>query len=193
MRRIQTLAEFRQLVVTYFNHSQPNDLSAQQRIEDDDARAARRKINILLERVRNTILAANVTTFFDWRMPMGRGSQVVDLVMNIFNLGQMNIPPNYVTDYLERAIGVYDADRQSAIIRTLNPFWWAMRGLLWLAGIPFRILNSAGIDTSNIEGGFIGTLVKAAIVMVTGLAATLTALSLLGLLDAVKVMLGLEQ
>ena len=69
--------------------------------------------------------------------------------------------------------------------KLFNPFYWLGWVLTWIAEVPFRILGSAGFDAAKIEGSLWGKIVKATIQFIAVLAAALTVLDKLDLLDPV--------
>ena len=118
--------------------------------------------------------------------------QEIDLFLNLFELDRYHISANHAVGFIEMALGVYQSDRTAALRRTINPFWWLFRWLLWFARIPFLVLSAMGFDTARAEGSALGKFFKL-VTATTGLAAALlTILSLLGWLPEVKALLGIK-
>lgn len=146
-KRIDVLANFRTLVVEYFNNSRLEGFVGN-RIEQPPAKAARVEINKLLAKVEPIVSAAHVFTVVTWTPAPAVGGYIqhVELVHNIFNLGHFEIPPTQVIDILDQAIGVYENNRQKAQIRLYNPLFYVGLLLDWIAKSPFTIARRAGFD-----------------------------------------------
>ncbi|KCZ88533.1 hypothetical protein HJA_09199 [Hyphomonas jannaschiana VP2] len=84
----------------------------------------------------------------------------MDPIANLFRLYRYQMDPHFVTDAVEAAVGVYDRDFLSALIRTLNPLWWAWKLVGWLASLPFALIGAAGFNRAAAEGSVIGKLFK---------------------------------
>ena len=112
----------------------------------------------------------------------------IDLLLNLFELDRYQISANSVVGVIEMALGVYRSDRTAALRRTINPFWWLFRGLLWFTRIPFVFLGAMGFDVARAEGSAFGKFVK----LVTATAALLTILNYMGWLPAAKALLRIE-
>ena len=70
--------------------------------------------------------------------------------------------------------------------RTLNPFWWLGKLIIWIAHAPFFLLAAAGFDSEKAERSTIGKLVSLVFAMTTFLAAVLAILDRLGFLTQLK-------
>ena len=110
-------------------------------IENTEAVQARQRINSTVDQAQRIIEAAGIPPSMRWMPPrmMGGHVQQINLLLNLFELDRFQIPSQNAVDFIERAIGVYQSDRMAAIRRTINPFWWLFRGLLWFARIPFVV------------------------------------------------------
>lgn len=188
--RLTFLQTFYVDVVAYFNNSKA-EWMVSGRIEQDEAVDARRRINLTLQKARRVISSSGVSSTINYQPPPAVGGYVqnVDVILNIFNIGQFQIPPETVTGILEQSIGVYTDEVAAAWKRTLNPFWWIGRFLAWFARIPFAVLRSAGFDADRAEnsiGGKLVTLITGAIPLV---AALLTIVHRLGYLEELKALL----
>ena len=121
-RRLERLVDFRNLVLTYFDHSEAHWM-AEERTEQPDAQSARVRINRLMDEVHDIILYSSVRPTIQWSPPpvIGGYIQNVDLVQNLFNLHQFQISPNHVLDFIDRSIGIYEANARPAFLRTISP------------------------------------------------------------------------
>ena len=117
--------EFRDLVTVYFENSTLNMMNGTY-TENQEAREARTEINIIIKEIYEVIRLANIKTSAASTSSLahGRKGQNIDLIMNIFNLGRNEIPPEAAREYIEEAIDVYKSNRLPSFIRTLNPFFW---------------------------------------------------------------------
>ncbi len=182
-RRLQILKKFHSDVVIYFNSPKKTE-SVQ----------ARERITHTVDWAHHIIYGANVNPIIKWRAPsnVGRYTHDVDVIYNVFKLDEFEIPESQVTDLIERAIGVYQSTRRAALFRTINPFWWLFRLLMWFARIPFIVLDEIGFPTTSWEGSLLGKRLK---VLLLGVGTVLLGVgTTLGnfLLSWLKVQLGME-
>ena len=186
-RRLERLAEFRSLVLSYFENSEAHWM-AQERTERPDAQSARVRINRLMDEMHDIILLSGVRPAIQWSPPpmVGGYIQNVDLVQNLFNLHRFQIPPNHVLDFIDRSIGIYEANTRPAFLRTINPLFYLGQLFDWVAGLPFALLGRLGFSRSKAEESGLGRLVKGLLYLVTVTASALTVLQLLGYLELVK-------
>ena len=152
-RRCNVLVEFRNDVVSYFNNSSARGIGAD-RTENAEAVQARWRINNILDQTHRIIEAAGIPQTITWTPPPAVGGYVhqIHMILNLFEFARFQIPPGNAVDLIERAIGVYQANRRAALVRTINPFWWLFCGLLWFARIPFVFLGAVGFDAARAEG-----------------------------------------
>ena len=192
-RRLRVLEEFRNDVVSYFNNSSPLGIGEGRR-EGTEAVQARQRINLTVPQAHHIIEAAGIAPSMRWMPPrmMGGHVQQINLLLNLFELDRFQIPSQNAVDFIERAIGVYQSDRMAAIRRTINPFWWLFRGLLWFARIPFVVLGAVGFDAARMERSVLGRFFKAILTLLLATSALLKILNLLGWLPAAKALLGIE-
>ena len=192
-RRLRVLEEFRNDVVSYFNNSSPLGIGEGRR-EGTEAVQARQRINLTVPQAHHIIEAAGIAPSMRWMPPrmMGGHVQQINLLLNLFELDRFQIPSQNAVDFIERAIGVYQSDRMAAIRRTINPFWWLFRGLLWFARIPFVVLGAVGFDAARMERSVLGKFFKAIIALVGLAAALLTIFNEPGWWTAAKALLGIE-
>ena len=188
-RRLEVLGEFRNDVVSYFNNSH-SEWMTKARIENAEAVQARQRINSTADQAQRIIKAAGIPQIIIWTPPPAVGGYVqqVHVFSNLFELARFQIPPKNAVDFIERALGVYQSDRTAAKRRTVNPFWWLNRSLLWLLSIPFVFLGKIGFDAARAEGSVWGKFFK----LLVAASALLTILNLLGWLPAAKSLLGIE-
>lgn len=184
-RRMAKIMTFRNQVVEYFNNCKYEMFEA---IPNDQAGKLRIEINKSLDEVAEMVHAAGVSTWMLYDPAPVRGGYRgnVDVLLNIFNLAYLQIKPNVICDHLERAYGVYERNRRPAKIRFINPFFYLSRILEFIVEIPFAILGRMGFDRGKAESSLVGRIVKGIFQLVVYLAALLTALHYLGLLDGIK-------
>ena len=70
----------------------------------------------------------------------------VNLIDGIFTLLNIEINPQHLLDYVERVIGIYQADLVAALIRTCNPFFYL--GLLFdvVSDLPAIAISKLGYN-----------------------------------------------
>ncbi len=123
--RLKLLREFLELVAAYFENSTLNMMNGIY-TENPEARDARSAINLIIKEVYEIIRLADIKTSASSTSSLahGRKGQNIDLIMNIFNLGRNEIPPEAAMEYIEEAIDVYKSNRLPSFIRTINPIFW---------------------------------------------------------------------
>lgn len=141
--------EFHALVVEYF-------------FSKDAPPDTRNNINVRLAQAHRYVRDTGVPFVLTHYPAPAIGGYVknVDVIQNIFHLRSSSIPPQHITDVIEQAIGVYDDDRQAALFRTFNPFFWIWKTLSAISRIPFTLLENAGLHGKKLEESFLGKLVK---------------------------------
>lgn len=139
-------------------------------------------INRLVEDVSAIIFAARISPVFHWEPPaiVGGPKRKIDVVANLFHLADFDIPEVTVLDTVDRAIGKYEKDQTSTLMRTINPIYWIARILDYTVRIPFLFLRRAGFDVGRIEASFLGRTVRFVVYVVIAFAALLQVFSLLG-------------
>lgn len=152
-RRAERLTEFRDAVITYFDDSEYR-WQANARNEGEKAKEARQKINLMLNEICEIVRAAEVGSKLQWR-----SGHITDILSNLFTLGPP-VTPEQKLDLIDRAIGVYKTNHRKSVIRTFNPFWWLGRALTWFAGLPFKLVASAGFNAAKAENSLPGRLAK---------------------------------
>ncbi len=133
--RLKVLIEFRDLVIKYFDNSRLNMMSGNY-IEKQEAKEARATINFIMNRAYKIIRLADIKTsaVSTPSLAVTGHCQNIDLILNIFNLGRNDIPPNAAIDYIERAIEVYKSNRLLSLMRTINPFFLVAVILNYIVG-----------------------------------------------------------
>lgn len=190
-RRLGVLVEFRNLLVEYYNNVEY--VSCLQTQPNNAGIRARMRINAILDDVRESMAIAGFNPTIDYSDPpaVGGRQRFISLLDNLFNLSRFSIPPEILIDVAEQAIGKYERNRNRAVMRTINPFFWLNQLLASIFGFPFRLLASAGlVDESTLDSNDTLRIVKAIVVFI-GTSATytvsfITIAEKLGYLDALK-------
>ncbi|MEX2491035.1 MAG: hypothetical protein WD425_04660, partial [Nitrospirales bacterium] len=146
-RRLKLLKDFRGLVVTYFDNSDYS-WQVEGRIEKPLGKSTRERINLNLNQVYPVVILGDVSPVMQWTPPPAIGGYIqnIDLLLNIFNLHNYQLPYNELLGYLDRAIGAYEADQSNSWVRTFNPFWWVNQLLIWVTHLPFKFLGLHQIE-----------------------------------------------
>lgn len=186
------LIEFRNLVVEYFNNASAGEFSDELQ-ENETARRARRKINLMSNRVSRWAAATGHDSEVFYReAPMHGGrAYPIHMIANVFNLSKLRLEPRALADILENAIGVYQDDAARALVRTFNPLFWVGRLFDAVASLPFTLLGRIGFNQDKAEASVLGRIIKSALYLVQVAAAFLAVLDKLNLLDRFKHRLGL--
>ena len=186
-RRLDKLAEFRALVIHYFNNSRAESM-VDERIEKPEAGGARVKINRMMDETHDIILYSGVNPSIRYTPPavVGGYIQNIDLVQNVFNLHRFQITANNLLDFVDRSIGIYESNKRPALLRAINPFFYLGLAFDLVARIPFVLIGRAGFNRQKVEESLAGRLVKGSIYIVTALASLLTVLQLLDYLEPFK-------
>ena len=191
-KRLEVLEAFYSDTRDYYNSSRA-DWRVDGRIEEDAAKSARKRINFSLHKAHDAIRSSGVSTIITYTPApiVGGPTQNLDLVLNLFNIGEYQIAPDSVIGIIEQSLGVYRDDVSAAWWRTLNPFWWFGKFLSWFAAIPFTVIGKAGFDAHRAEQSIIGKLLFLVFYLIPIIASLLTIFDLLDLLEKIKVLLGL--
>ena len=141
--RARDLRRFRGLVETYFEQAEyvADDLPA----DWEGARAARSQINQMLPRVIQIVHAAGLET--PPANIVGSSLTIADpaVLRNIFGARFADGADQEILDVIDMALGMYEASRFNALVRTANPFHYAISALAFVAGIPRRALMAFGL------------------------------------------------
>ncbi|MDE0092196.1 MAG: hypothetical protein OXN83_02790 [Oligoflexia bacterium] len=188
---LNKLIEFRNLVVDYSKNLSYNPYFPPTRrdlVENQKAINIRTEINKVIDSVRKILLEANIPVGIIYSFPPAAGGRItnLDLLLNIFNLKDYDVPLQQLIDIIDRGIGVYSDDKIWSIIRTFNPINYFMRLLEFIFNIPFNLLKNIGFDTQKIETNFIVKTIKFIYLCICSLVSFLTLLNLLGYLEKFK-------
>jgi hypothetical protein len=184
--RIEFLTITRDEIVKYFNDTSTS-YTGLERSEGQGAVKLRSKINLNIHKAREYVFATGVNPYIYYTPPpmVGGHASNIDLFLNIFNLAIFQLDPRLLTDAIEQALGKYDNEQKSAIIRTFNPFWWLFKLIKSIAYFPFWILQSAGVNTTKFERSFFGKIIKLIFDLAVFIAAVLAILAAFGWQDTV--------
>ena len=148
LHRVRELRLFREAVETYFERSERdvNDVP----MDWQGAQAARSRINQMLPRIIDVVRAAGLGSLAgtaastDPGVALGR----VEVLQRIFSARLGDGLDQEIFDVLDMAVGVYEGDRFAAMLRTINPLYYAGTALAFLARVPRRILAALGVRFS---------------------------------------------
>jgi len=140
--RVRDLRLFRARVRAYFEQFEYDvqDLP----IDWDSVRTARAEIHRMLPRIAQIVRAADLgaSTAGSMRSPAARA---VEILHDIFSPRYAEGEYQEILDVIDMAIGVYDASRYGALLRTVNPFYYVATALRFLAGLPRGGLVAIGV------------------------------------------------
>lgn len=144
LHRSRELREFRKWVEVYFERADrdPDDVI----FDAEGARTARSHINRMLPRVLGIVRAAGIggSPFRDTNTDPGQLLGRMDVLHRIFNARPGDGLDQQIYDLLDMAIGVYDGDRPVALVRSVNPLYYAGRILSWFSRGPRRFFSALG-------------------------------------------------
>lgn len=140
--RARELRRFRELVESYFERVQ---LADEMPVDWDGVRAARAQINQMLPRVLQIVHAAGLDAPTADTPDPAPSVADVRVLRKIFVARYADGRDQEILDVIDMALGVYEASRFEAMIRTVNPFHYVMRALVFLARIPRRTLVALGL------------------------------------------------
>ena len=185
-RRVEKLIKFRALLEKYFTNCTtgylPTDIC-----ENTEAKEARVDINLCLDECNEIIMKTGILPIIIWTPPpsISRGKIEVNTILSLFMISEYQIQPRTVLDFCERAIGIYRSNHRPSRRRTFNPFFWIGTFATGLVELPFKFLGELGFSQSRIESSLIGRVTKGTLYLITVLAAMLTILHFLDLLEPV--------
>ncbi|MGE0554845.1 MAG: hypothetical protein AB7R55_15555 [Gemmatimonadales bacterium] len=139
--RVRELRTFRDLVELYFDRAQRDGDDVP--LDYEGARDARSRINRMLPRVVQIIRAAEVGaspragSVTDPGVPRGR----VDVLNRVFSAPYTPGVEQEIFDVIDMALGVYDANRFMALVRTVNPLHYAGMAVGLVTGGPRRLVS----------------------------------------------------
>lgn len=183
VRRIDFLIQTKKDIAEYFKGLSYDFMGHPS--ENDEASRLRQKINQNLRKITRYIVATGTSSSIFYTPPPAIGGIQgdIDLVSNMFNLSRFDISPNMLIDKIDQSIGIYNDEKIRALIRTLNPFWWAWKLIKKIVRFPFFLIQEAGFNTSKIERSFVGKLYSFISSVIVLLAALLAILSAFGYQD----------
>jgi hypothetical protein len=145
LHRSRELREFRKWVEVYFERSDrdPDDII----FDAEGARNARSQINRMLPRILGIVRAAGIggTPLRDSNTDPGQIFGRMEVLHRIFTARPGDGLDQQVYDLLDMAIGVYDGDRPVALVRSINPLYYAGRILSWFGRGPRRLFSALGL------------------------------------------------
>lgn len=193
-RRLEALYEFRNLLIEYYNNVEQVDYLRV--APNDQALAARRRINEIMDMVRTTMYSAGLDTMVTVRDPavIGGRSRSLSLLENWNLIPTFDGDPNVLLDFVEQAIGKYKNNNGKAIRRTFNPFFWLNELIEYVLGIPFRFLVNVGlVKKTTLENNSVWGLLRAIVLfigtLITYAVGVLTIAEKLGYQNAIKVLI----
>ena len=166
--RRKILRDYRSLIEKYFRDIDYNEYS-RNIIDSDDSKEIRRKLNNQNESIQSIFREVGASPIVVYTPPPAIGGYIqnINLVDNLFNLQKFDIEIQALVDFIDQVDGVYQQDFISSIVRTINPFYWLGKLLELIARVPFFFLGSIGLNQKQIEGCFVGKLVKLIIKLFT--------------------------
>jgi hypothetical protein len=140
--RVRDLRTFRERVRTYFEQSEYDTPDTP--VDWEGVRAARAGIHRMLPRIVQIVQAADldVTTV---ALPRSAAGRALEILHGIFSDRYAHGEYQEILDVIDMTVGVYDATRYGALLRTVNPFHYLGAALRYLAGLPFRTLVAFGL------------------------------------------------
>jgi hypothetical protein len=141
---VRELREFREAVERYFICAERdvNEVPA----DWQGALAARASINRLLPRIIQIVNAAGLSgPVTDTPNPEVRAVGRAELLQQIFSSRYGDGGEQEIFDFLDMVTGVYQGGRYAAMVRTINPVFYAGSLLSYLARVPKRILLAMGL------------------------------------------------
>ena len=173
--RQSKLSEFRNLAIEYFSNVTSDFIGVR---ENQEAMKVRPSINFKIQKVHSIILASRINPILIHSPPPAIGGRIqnLDLIENIFLLHSYDVEPNYLFDFIDRSIGIYNDDAISSLLRTINPFFWVSLIFAYVVSLPFKLLGELGFNQSKIESSVMGRGVKVLLYLITLIASLYTIL-----------------
>jgi len=140
--RARDLRIFRARVLAYFAQFEydENDLP----VDLEAVRALRAEINRLLPRIVQIVQAADLGSASPGSV-QHPAARAVEILNNIFSDRYAHGAYQEILDVTDMTIGVYDANKPAAWLRTVNPFHYVASALGFVAGLPRRALAAIGL------------------------------------------------
>lgn len=145
--RVRELRQFRDLVEAYFEGSEyaTDNLP----VDWEGARRARSHINQMLPSVMQIVHSARLDAPVTGGGDPGPAVADVKVLRNIFNARYTEGAEQEILDVIDMAIGVYNANRFSALVRTVNPFHYTFTALAYIGRIPGRVIFHRASGTQS--------------------------------------------
>jgi hypothetical protein len=141
--RARELRRFRDALETYFERAEY--VAPEMPVDWDGVRAVRAEINQMLPRVLQVVHAAGLDARTADTSDPGPSVADVRILRNIFAARYSEGRDQAILDVIDMAIGVYEASRFDAMVRTVNPFHYAGSLLAFVAKLPRRSLIALGL------------------------------------------------
>ena len=158
--RIKYLENFKANVINYFSGIEHDDFGDS--LENEIAKKERKEINKHIDKAHSYIITTGISTkVINYpALKTGWKSHHIDLVLNIFNLIEIDVGHRPLLDIIERAIAIYKKDSRRAKQRTYCPLFWIALLIDCLVSLPFEALGKAGFNQNRIEVSFMGKFFK---------------------------------
>jgi hypothetical protein len=140
--RARDLRIFRERVRVYFELFEYDTRDVP--VDWDAVRAARAEIHRMLPRVAQIVQAADLGASAV-ASPRSTAGRAVEILHEIFSDRYARGEYQEILDVIDMAVGVYDATRYGAWLRTVNPFHYVSAALGFVAGLPYRGLVAIGL------------------------------------------------
>lgn len=168
---IQEISEFKQMLKRF------DILQRQGRLpvaEHEEKRQLRENLNLKMPAVSRYVRKCGVSTSVYYTPPpiIGGMAGNIDLLANMYNLDQYDVPEEVVFDMLDKAIGTYRLFQKEYKLRIINPFYWVGR----IIKVPFQIAKFAGFDPVKLEMSLFGKVYKLIAALIILLASVVTIL-----------------
>ncbi|KZL01616.1 hypothetical protein PsAD5_00538 [Pseudovibrio sp. Ad5] len=163
-KRIKYLAQCRQLFERYFDQLEYPRF-ADFPVETDNSSELRDDLNRDLQKLRSILLAVNVNTVgtvqTNHATLMGANLLHYFTILNRHN-------QRLLRDYLIRAEGIYEGNKKSAFIRTINPLFYLNFLLTWIAHLPITwFADWFGKDLNVVQQSRIGRVISGCVYLIT--------------------------
>jgi len=129
-------------------------------VDWEGVQAARAEINRMLPRIVQIVQAADFGGPSGVASPHNPAGRAVEILQGIFSARYAHRAYQEVLDVTDMAIGVYEANRFAALLRTVNPFHYLGAALGFVAGLPRRALVAIGLVRPRAAGVGSGGLAR---------------------------------
>lgn len=148
-QRVRELWQFRDMVDAWFARSERDEHDMP--VDWEGAQAVRSRINQALPRILQIVQAAGIgrslriDTHTDPGLRIGR----IDVLERIFSASYSNGLDQEIFDVIDMALGMYEADRFGAAMRTVNPLHYAGALLGFIGRVPRRFVRALGFGRGS--------------------------------------------